>query len=1084
MVSPKSRSHTSADHIEESNTTASLFLGGVRRNWMGPQTNLPENSATRNTRVEVDPPIPSNSLPRELVLMSPVTPGETLTQTPSRGPVHTAKKPDARATALPSPVPSTNSHPSPVNADAIVSNRPSTLPPISTQLTAQRGNDERMAVRQPPPSGLATSQSVTQSPLTGPNWSTNSPSLTGTRTDASTQEHTVSESRPSPQQNGRAGAATIPSEAWEQWSAQLDALVDDLSAKGALSPVHPRETNVILARIDLLRQAISRKDTFYLVMHQLYCRYSIDPSTLSQIRAPEMGMQSLIPLLEDNRMMHGSATIGFAHFPASPQQLMQTTWYLQVLSSVPEFLSRFGSQWQGIWLQARHSPLVSHLWQALACQSPILMSVMFMCVARRLHHEKYVKPLVELFWKDLKVFHQCRDYDLPRTTQQAHDFNFAQQYLGFPRLPEYQPQTPSSSHPAPPRPHNQTMSQAAPGVSSPYPRSAVAGISQPATNSPALSPLGAPLQHCPSNSPQGQVVGPAAGSLQFGVNSQVQNTPQYVYYSSMPQGQGQGQGVWYPVHPQMNPQMQMHRQVVLGQVPPSRGHQSMPGSNGQQMQRRTMMLTTSVAPANPSTTSLQSSALTSTQSAQSFHAPSPISATPTTTTHMAQHQMPPQRPNNHHNRQPSRTLQSSGSPIARAPPQGQIPQGQIPQGQHFQPLSNSAFLPLPGYRAPMMVNPNPTRLGLHLVDIRDPMKKLVKLDPDGNEIETDLFTYLNTFIVQPTVVDIDQPIYTWNFSFTHDERQKFPHIVRGKESQYSVWTFRPGCRTIRLRCIRLPGSPNTVTEKTWSTTSTFWPSVFYITVNGKELYVRRKVHNGKDLPLDITEYLKEGENCIRLDLILGQDECKTSKFVFGVEVMEVAEFDQVLTLIKSVSAADSRAAIKKRLSPITDDDDLAVVTDNLTIDLVDPFMARIFDVPVRSRHCSHHECFDRDTFIRTRRSVSGQTPMVDNWRCPICKGDARPQSLVVDHFLADVHAELARTNRLDGIRAIQIKVDETWTPKYDTDEASPTADKVFSPKRKAEDSLGPVAMRPRNNVSSGSHSSPVRTQEHTVIELD
>jgi hypothetical protein len=36
--------------------------------------------------------------------------------------------------------------------------------------------------------------------------------------------------------------------------------------------------------------------------------------------------------------------------------------------------------------------------------------------------------------------------------------------------------------------------------------------------------------------------------------------------------------------------------------------------------------------------------------------------------------------------------------------------------------------------------------------------------------------------------------------------------------------------------------------------------------------------------------------------------------------------------------------IKKRLSPTTDDDDLAVVTDNLTIDLVDPFMARIFDI--------------------------------------------------------------------------------------------------------------------------------------------
>ncbi|CAG8888444.1 unnamed protein product [Penicillium egyptiacum] len=1097
MVSPKCRSHASADHIEDSNATANLFLGGVRRNWMGPQTNAPENSATRNPRVGVDLTVPPDSLPHEAVLMSPVTPGETLNQPPSRGPVHTAhtaKKPDTRATALPSPVPSTNSHPSPVNGNAIVSNRPSTLPPVSTQLTAQRGNDDRMEVQ--PPSGLATSRSVTQFPIMEPNWSTNSPSITGTRTGHSTEEHIVSGSRPSPQ-NGGAGAA-IANEVWEQWSGRLDALVNDLSAKGALPPARLRDTTITRPRIQLLRNAITRKDAFYLVMHQLYCRYSIDPSTLGQIRAPESGMRSLIPLLEDNGKMHDAAVIGFAHFPASPQQLMQSIWYLQVLSGVPEFLSRLATEWHGVWLyslQSHHPPLVSHLSQAFACPSPILMSVMFTCVARRLHHDNDIEPLLELFWKDLEAFQQCKESETSETTLQALNWKFSQAYLNFPRSSELQ--TPSSSHPArPPRPQNQAMSQAAPLGPSSHPRSSVAGVSRPATNSPAASPLAAARQHFPANLPQGQVVGPAAWSYQFGANSETQNNPQSPSHNPISQGQGQGQGPgtgpWYPVNsnmiphmnPQMNPQMQMHMQAQLGQGPPSRRHQSLPGSHGQQMQRQTMMPTTSVRPANPSTTSLQSSALTSAQSAQSLHAPSPIFTTPTTTYHMAQHPLPPQRPNNHHNRQHSMTSQSSASPSTCAPPQGHPPQRQPLQGPYFQPLPNSTFLPLPGYRAPMMVNPNPTRLGLHLVDLRDPMKKLVKQSSDGNDIETDLFTYLNTFVIRPIVVDVDQPIYKWNFSFTHDEWQKFPHVAHGNDGQYSIWTFRPGCRTTRLRCIRLPGNLDTVTEQTWSTAGTFWPSVFYITVNGTELYVRRKVYNGKDLPLDITEYLKAGENSVRLDMILAQDECKTSRYFFGVEVMEVAEFDQILSLIQSVSAADSRAAIKKRLSTITDDDDLAVVTDNLTIDLVDPFMARIFDVPVRSRHCNHHECFDRDTFIRTRKSVSGPTPMVDNWRCPICKGDARPQFLVVDQFLVEVHTELARTNRLDGIRAIQIKVDGTWTAKYDTDDTSPGADRPFSPKRKAEGSLGSVAVRTKSDVPSGSHSPAVRTQEHTVIELD
>ncbi|KAJ5430054.1 Zinc finger MIZ-type [Penicillium cf. griseofulvum] len=1005
MVSPISRSHPSADHIEKSNTTASLFLGGTRRNWMGPQTNAPEKSATRNSRVELPPP---NSLPRELVLMSPVTP----------------------ATALPSPVLSTNSHPSPANNNAIVSDKPYTRS-IHTQPTAQRGDDERMAV-QPPPSALATSQRITQFSRMGPNSSTNSP-VTGTHTGVS-KERAISRLQPRPQQNRAAAAVAISNKAWEKWSVQLEAL------------------------------AISRKDAFYLVMHQLYCRYSIDPTTLGQIRAPEAGMDWMKRFLDDNRKMHDAATIGFAYFPEPPHQLMQTQWYLQVLSGIPEFLSRLETEWSGIWREPPHLPLASQLWEVLACPSPTLMSVIFMCVARRLHEEKDIRPLVDLFWKNYNAFKQCMDGELPETTQQDINSRFAQEYRKFIHSSEYLSHTPSSAHSVPPpRPHIQTMPQVAPGVPSPYPRSSVAGISQSAINSPAPSPLGAPLQQSTSNSPQRQVVGPAAGSFQFGTNSQVQNTPQYHYYNPMSQGQGQGQrqGQWYLVNshtiPNMDPQLQMHMQA-------GRHQQISPLSHGPHMQHRAMGPTTSVAPVN---SSLQSNALTSAQSAQSLHAPSPVFM-PTTITHMAQHPMPLQRPSNHLNQHHSMT-----SPITRAP-----------QGQHSDSFPNSTFLPIPGYRAPMMVNPNPTRLGLHLVDLRDPMKKLVKRGSCGNDIEIDLFTYPDTFAVYPTIVNVDQPIYTWNFSFNPDERQKFPHIAHGPVGQHSVWTFGPGCRTIRLRCIRLPGNPDTVTEQTWSTAATFWPSVFYITVNGQELYVRRKVHNGKDLPLDITEYVQTGANSLRVDMILGQDECKTSKYVFGVEVMEIAEFDQILSLIQSVPADDSRAAIQKRLSPVTNDDDLAVVTDNLTIDLVDPFMARIFDVPVRSRHCNHHECFDRDTFIRTRKSVSGPAPMVDNWRCPICKADARPQFLVVDQFLAEIHAQLTRTNQLDGIRAIQIKVDGTWTPKYDTDETSPDADKHFSLKRKAEDSPGPVAMRPRNDVSNGSRSPAVRTHEHTVIELD
>ncbi|KAJ5863711.1 uncharacterized protein N7529_005627 [Penicillium soppii] len=436
------------------------------------------------------------------------------------------------------------------------------------------------------------------------------------------------------------------------------------------------------------------------------------------------------------------------------------------------------------------------------------------------------------------------------------------------------------------------------------------------------------------------------------------------------------------------------------------------------------------------------------------------------------------------------------------------------------------FFAAAGYKAPITVNGDPLRIGLHLVHPRDPMKRLVEIGPNGEPIETDLFSYFNAFIVPPTLIDPKEPDYTWNFKLAQVDLQRFPRVSKANGGHTSVWTYQPGSCNLRLRCIRLGGKPvpvegnlksvqnnlgsadgtsdsvggkygsgkgkrGSVEEIKWAVSPTYWPSVFYITVNGKELQVRRKVHNGKDLPLDITQHLKAGDNSIRIDLLLGKDECKDNQYHFGVEIMEVTAFEDILHLVQPIPAADARASIQKRLTPIANDDDLAVVTDSLTINLVDPFMARIFDVPVRSKNCTHAECFDRDTFIRTRKSASGRAPMVDSWRCPVCKADARPKSLVVDYFLAEIHAELARTNRLDGAQAVQVNADGTWVLRTNTDDTSPAPQGgshsgPTSQKRKSvsDDALEPAATRPRLDYKPDVSQPLVSRHYHEVIELD
>ena len=108
-----------------------------------------------------------------------------------------------------------------------------------------------------------------------------------------------------------------------------------------------------------------------------------------------------------------------------------------------------------------------------------------------------------------------------------------------------------------------------------------------------------------------------------------------------------------------------------------------------------------------------------------------------------------------------------------------------------------------------------------------------------------------------------------------------------------------------------------------------------------------------------------------------------------------------------------------------------MVSSDISVDLSDPFTARIFETPVRGSNCLHRECFDLETFLITRNSKPKrpqQPCMIDVWKCPLCGRDARPYSLQIDDFLASVRARLAEQDNLD-VKAIWIDVDGNWYPK-------------------------------------------------------
>ncbi len=116
-----------------------------------------------------------------------------------------------------------------------------------------------------------------------------------------------------------------------------------------------------------------------------------------------------------------------------------------------------------------------------------------------------------------------------------------------------------------------------------------------------------------------------------------------------------------------------------------------------------------------------------------------------------------------------------------------------------------------------------------------------------------------------------------------------------------------------------------------------------------------------------------------------------------------------------------------------------MVVSDLSIDLADPFTARIYETPVRGSSCLHRECFDLETFLLTRNSrpkPPGQPCLVDVWKCPLCGKDARPYSLQIDDFLVSIRQSLEAQGNLD-CKAIWIGADGTWRPKVEKRKAPP-----------------------------------------------
>ncbi|KAF3002656.1 hypothetical protein E8E13_009469 [Curvularia kusanoi] len=367
----------------------------------------------------------------------------------------------------------------------------------------------------------------------------------------------------------------------------------------------------------------------------------------------------------------------------------------------------------------------------------------------------------------------------------------------------------------------------------------------------------------------------------------------------------------------------------------------------------------------------------------------------------------------------------------------------LPSPRH---QGSTALLPRPGFVQPQQRVPDPRRFSLHQAHLRSPVLQTSSLSPAKNY-------FWQGFMGKPRrVLHANIAIEELTFHLHAKELAAIAKALPTPPGAAECRTIDEERKMIRLRCIKWPSNDGPQAHE-WAIAPSSWIPHAYFTFNNAPLQLRKKVHHGKDLPVDLTGLVREGLNVLQVSVMSNAKDTTHVDYLLAIEYLGVLSDAKIKQHCheQAVSADKTISDIKRKLSSsaASDDDDIVMVDSTLTINLRDPFTAsKICDTPVRGKACLHNECFDLDTFLESR-PMKGDVTSADHWRCPICKADARPDTLVVDEFLVGVREELAKRDLLET-RAIIVDKDGQWKPKpeerdpngvqdRDTPEPTPTA---------------------------------------------
>ena len=370
--------------------------------------------------------------------------------------------------------------------------------------------------------------------------------------------------------------------------------------------------------------------------------------------------------------------------------------------------------------------------------------------------------------------------------------------------------------------------------------------------------------------------------------------------------------------------------------------------------------------------------------------------------------------------QPNNQLSSPQNSLAPST-FGSLANPQIEQSYSLSP-SVSADIGKPFLR-PFSTIPESTtdQSAFHQSHVTSPTLKVIHAVTSTNDQK--YFMYLERVELCPQRLHAHKRYVKWFLNLDRDDVNMLAKPIQTPVGYPSQLSAPIGSWLCRIRCVKVNNLATMLDESDWVAASNAWPSGIAILLNGKALEIRKKLHHSKDLPIDITSLLQKGQNIISVAVSKIDD---GSAYALAMETAQVTDTGRIKERISRLNWSEAKDTLLRYLN--NTDSDIQILNPKMTLDLTDPFSSDMCCLPVRGKTCKHNQCFDLDIFLFTRKSKTNEPCGPDQFKCPICGADARPQSLLVDGFFIKVREELQQLGRLD-VKAIELKENGDWQIK-------------------------------------------------------